>query len=172
MSEKHSVVIEFRKIISSCYRQYIWIAGLSIVVCFVLGWFLREFIFPSSFFLTAGFASFIFCVDFFRHRKNMLACFIGHQETPVDLLEDYIQKNKAFLLNRNETRIIIGTALALAMLFCILFLKESNWSRITAGWFICFILAIMIKGWIDFRESILLHDFRRSLRDQASGMSD
>jgi hypothetical protein len=142
------------------------------VVCFALGWLLGEFLFPFSFFLSAGVASLIFCIEFFRHRKKMLRCFTSRHEYPDALLEDYLQKNKELLLNRHETRIIIGTMLALAMLFCILFLRESHWPQITAGWFICFILAMMIKGWIDFRESILLHDIKRSLRDQPSDISD
>ena len=172
MSEKLSAISGFRKIISSRYKHYIRIAGLSMVVCFALGWFLRGFIFPFSFFLSAGVASLIFCMDFYRHRKKMLGCFTAQHKYPDALLEDYIQKKRGLLLNRNETRIIAGTLLALAMIFCILFFKESPWPRITAGWFICFILAIMLKGWIDFRESILLHDIKRSLRDQPSDISD
>jgi hypothetical protein len=169
---KQDTILAFRKIISSRYAQYSWIAGLSMAVCFALGWFLREFIFPFSFFLSAGVACLIFCIDFYRHRKKMLDCFTAQHEYPDALLEEYIQKKKGFLLNRNESRIIIGTVLALAMIFSILFLSESHWARIIAGWFICFILAIMIKGWIDFRESILLHDIKRSLRDQPSDISD
>ncbi len=165
MSGKHEAILPFRKIISYRRKQYCWIFGVGFLICFLAGMYLSGQGFLSSFFITSGFVSLLFFVSSFRHAQVMLQCLDVSGEDPGQKLEKYMEQNQHLWINLNETRIIAGTLLALAMIFSILFLKESNWPEILSAWFVCFILSIMLKGWMTFRDQILLHDIVRSLKN-------
>lgn len=85
-----------------------------------------------------------------------------------ELLEKYLldkrsKWDRTYML-RLGTMLLVG----LVMLVLLLFYKESRWAGTVASLFIALILANIIKGWLDFNDEILLHDIRRSMRDQTS----
>ena len=95
----------------------------------------------------------------FRHRYQMLYHFNTRFEDAEERLEKY------FISRQTQWD---QYALVRIGLMFILLWKESAWARIFASLFIALLLALIIKGWMDFNDGILRHDIQRSLKDQTS----
>lgn len=168
MPEQREIIEDFRHLISSRYRTYGWIAGL----IWVAGLLLDTWFEPVSYYRSIisgmqllGAMLLWYC---FNHRYWMLYHFHTLDANPLQQLEAYFearqkQWDKLYML-RMGTMAILGLAMILLLVYDI----HSVWARICTGLFLALTLALMIKGWLDFSDSILLHDIRRSLRDQTS----
>lgn len=98
----------------------------------------------------------------------MLYHFNPLDAAPLHQLEVYFEIRKTkwdrYYLLRMGAMSILGFIMIL-LLVC---QRESVWTGITTILFLSLTLVLMIKGWLDFSDTILLHDIRRSLRDQPS----
>lgn len=83
-------------------------------------------------------------------------------------LENYLEAKQNAWDNNLWVRLIVGVSAGIAMLFLLIINAESYWSMTIASLFIIILLANAILGWINFNDRILLHDIRRSHRDQPS----
>jgi hypothetical protein len=155
-------------IISSRYTWYGWIAGLVWAsAVFLHGWFdpkgLLAYVTSGMIGLCLGFLYYIF-----NHRYRILFHFNTRYPDAFERLEKYLSVRRQRWDNLYLIRFGIMLILGLTMLLLLFFFKESKWSGITAVAFISLVLAFIIKGWLDFHDEILLHDIRRSMRDQTS----
>jgi hypothetical protein len=104
----------------------------------------------------------------FDHRSRLLFHFHTRYADPFERLEKYLGDKKHQWENTQLIRFGLMALLLLVMLTLLIFFKENKWTGIASALFIAFILATMIKGWLDFLDGILLQDIRHSLRDQTS----
>lgn len=104
----------------------------------------------------------------FRHRYQMLYHFHTRYEDAEARLEKYFNSQQSQWDRYALVRIGLMFILGIAMLLSMLLWKESAWARIFASLFITLLLALIIKGWMDFNDGILRHDIQRNLRDQTS----
>ena len=104
----------------------------------------------------------------FRHRYLMLYHFNTRFEDAEARLEKYFISRQTQWDHYAIVRLGLMFILGIAMLLCMLLWKESAWTRIFASLFITLLLALIIKGWLDFNDGILRHDIQRSLKDQTS----
>lgn len=103
-----------------------------------------------------------------HHRYWMLYHFSHVNTAPLHQLEVYFETRK----NRWERYYLMRMGamafLGLTMILLLVYQRESVWTSITTVLFLSLTLVLMVKGWLDFSDTILLHDIRRSLRDQPS----
>jgi hypothetical protein len=48
------------------------------------------------------------------------------------------------------------------------FYKESVWTGIVTSLFLTLLLAMILKGWMDFNDEIVLQDIKHTIQDQTS----
>ena len=58
--------------------------------------------------------------------------------------------------------------LGFTMILLLVYQRGNLWTGITTVLFLSLTLVLMIKGWLDYSDTILLQDIRHSLRDQPS----
>jgi hypothetical protein len=104
----------------------------------------------------------------FNHRYQMLFHFNPRYNDPFERLEKYLFEKKQRWDNTALLRFGLIALLLLAMLTLMIFFKETKWAGIATTLFVGLILAIIIKGWLDFQDGILLQDIRHNLRDHTS----
>ena len=104
----------------------------------------------------------------FNHRYQMLYHFNIRYDDPLERLEKYLADKRQRWENTQMIRLGLMTLLLLTMLTLMFFFKESRWAAISATLFISLILAVYIKGWLDFNDGLLLQDIRHSFRDHTS----
>lgn len=166
------MIRHFRQVISSGSRFYGWMAAIGMVFCAGLRFLFKGQPFPEALLNSGIIVSFIFLVHIMIRRQSMLRAMDPLHEDPAGQLESYLRDAQSRWENSIWLRVILGSLLAVAMLFFLFVFKESKWSQISASLFVVFILAVILKGWINFNDQILLHDLQRSNRDQDSDISD
>lgn len=168
MKDRKEIVDHYRHLISSRYKLYGWIAGL----IWASGVMFMVLIDDTP--LNRGISSTLQAFGLlmlwytFRHRYQMLYHFSTRYEDPEERLEKYFNTKQTQWDHYAIVRIGLMFILGIAMLIFMLMWKESAWGRIFASLFITLLLALIIKGWMDFNDGILRHDIKRSLKDQTS----
>lgn len=168
MPERKEIIGRFRKIISSRYRLYGWIAGLiwlSGILVNVLVDHSPIASVISNALILFGSVMLWYC---FNHRYQMLHHFSSLSPYPEIRLANYFEQQQIKWENYSLFRIGAMALLAMGMLLCLVFWPTMAWTRITSGLFISFTLVLIVKGWLDFSDQILLHDIQRSLKDHTS----
>lgn len=167
MKDRKEIVEHYRSLISSRYKLYGWIAGL--IWVFGLGMALIDdtpvYLGISSTLQTFGLLMLWYT---FRHRYQMLYHFNTRYDDAEVRLEKYFTAQQSLWDRYALIRIGLMFILGIAMLIFMLLWKESAWARIFASLFITLLLALIIKGWMDFNDGILRHDIQRDFRDQTS----
>lgn len=168
MQDRREIVEQYRHLISSRYKLYGWIAGL----IWASGVMLMVFIDATPVYRVTSSTLQAFGLVMlwysFRHRYQMLYYFNTRNDDPEARLEKYFNSRQSQWDRYSLVRIGLMFVLGIAMLLFLLLWKESAWARIFASLFITLLLALIIKGWMDFNDGILRHDIQRSLRDQTS----
>lgn len=168
MKDRKEIVEQYRHLISSRYKLYGWIAGLiwaSGVMFMVL---IDDSQLHRAISSTLQAFGLLMVWYSFRHRYQMLYHFNTRYEDPEVRLEKYFNTKQSRWDRYAIVRIGLMFILGIAMLIFMLLWKDSAWARIFASLFITLLLALIIKGWMDFNDGILRHDIQRSLRDQTS----
>ena len=168
MKDPKEIVEHYRHLISSRYKLYGWIAGLiwaSGVMFMVL---MDDTPLHRAVSSTLQAFGLLMLWYSFRHRYQMLYHFNTRFEDAEERLEKYFISRQTQWDQYALVRIGLMFILGIAMLLCMLLWKESAWARIFASLFITLLLALIIKGWMDFNDGILRHDIQRSLKDQTS----
>lgn len=168
MKDRKEIVEYYRHLISSRYKLYGWIAGLiwaSGVMLMVLTDDTPLYRGSASSLQAFGLLMLWYS---FRHRYLMLYHFNTRYEDPETRLEKYFTTKQMQWDRYALLRIGLMFILGITMLLLMLLWKESAWARISASLFITLLLALIIRGWMDFSDGILRHDIQRSLKDQTS----
>lgn len=168
MKDRKEIVEHYRHLISSRYKLYGWIAGLiwaSGVMFMVL---IDDTAVHRGISSTLQAFGLLMLWYTFRHRYQMLYHFSSRYEDAEARLEKYFNTKQTQWDRYAIVRIGLMFILGIAMLISMLLWKESAWARIFASLFITLLLALIIKGWMDFSDGILRHDIQRSLKDQTS----
>ena len=110
-------------------------------------------------------------LDLSLHHHKMLRILHPNDPTWAKAIDVFITQKLARWEKDLMKRILIGTSLALVTLFLLFYKGNEQWLAISASLMIAFVLFSMLKSWHYFLDGILLHDIRRSTRDQAPDMS-
>ena len=168
MQDRKEIVEHYRHLISSRYKLYGWIAGL----IWASGVMFMVLIDDSP--VHRGISSTLQAFGLlmlwytFRHRYLMLYHLNTQFSDPEVRVEKYFHTKQTQWDRYALVRIGLMFVLGIAMLIFMLLWKDSAWARILASLFITLLVALIIKGWMDFNDGILRHDIQRSLKDQAS----
>ncbi len=168
MEERKEIVEQFRNIISSRYRGYGWIAGIIWLSGVCVNVFLDHSPIASVIsngLILLGSVMLWYC---FNHRYQMLHHFSSLNPYPEIRLTNYFEHQQTQWEKYSLFRIGAMSLLGMGMLLCLVFWPTIAWTRITSGLFISFTLALIVKGWLDFTDQILLHDIQRSLKYHTS----
>jgi hypothetical protein len=128
---------------------------------------------PFLQFLLAALVAFglFLAIDLWLHHDRMLRRLNGNDPAWPKTIDAYITHKLARWEKDLIKRIIIGTILALVTLFLLFYKGSDQWLAIAASLLIGFVLFSMLKSWHYYLDGILLHDVRRSTRDQVPDMS-
>ncbi len=168
MKDRKEIVEHYRHLISSRYKLYGWIAGLIWASGVILMVLMDDTAVYRGISSTLQAFGLLMAWYSFRHRYQMLFHFNTRYEDAEARLEKYFNTKQSQWDRYTLVRIGLMFILGIAMLLTMLLWKESAWARIFASLFITLLLALIIKGWMDFNDGILRHDIERSLRDQTS----
>ncbi len=161
MATPADIIHRFHPLISQRYKWLVWIAVAGLILSLSLSIGLRQHLFIRVLGASCSALFLIAVLNLFQHRASMLRCLMINVSNPkqglVNLLNARIHQWERSL----QVRLIAGTLLGLTMLFLMFLFRENPWSRIVAGWFVAYILAVMLWGWLLFTEQILLHDLHR-----------
>jgi hypothetical protein len=168
LQDRKEIVEHYRHLISSRYKLYGWIAG--VIWASGVMFMLLSVDSPvnrgiSSTMQAFGLLMLWYC---FRHRYLMLYHFDAQFADAEARLEKYFNTKQTQWERYAIFRLGLMFVLGIAMLIFMLLWRESAWARILASLFITLLVALIIKGWMDFNDGILRHDIQRSLKDQAS----
>jgi uncharacterized membrane protein YfcA len=147
---------------------YLLGTALASAICLLLLLVLDKGGFASSLSSMACALSIGMLIRNFNHREKMLHYLERSQDNQFSELENYLEAKQSLWENNLWIRLIVGVVTGLVMILLILFNADPYWSITIASLFIILILAIAILGWINFNDRLLLHDIRRSHRDQPS----
>lgn len=168
MSERSEIIERSRRLISSRYRSYGWIAG----AIWMGGVFLDVWLEPVFFYRSIisgiqlfGLVLLWYC---FHHRYWMLYHFNPVNPVPLHQLEVYYETRKARWDRYYIFRMGAMALLGFIMILLLVYQRGNLWTGITTVLFLSLTLVLMIKGWLDFSDTFLLQDIRHSLRDQPS----
>lgn len=168
LPERSEIVEGFRRLISSRYRTYGWIAGAIWISGVLLDIWLEPVFFTRSIISGMQLLGMLLLWYCFHHRYWMLYHFNPHDAAALHQLEVYFETRKTRWDKYYVLRMGAMSILGFLMVMLLVFQRESLWAGITTILFLSLALVLMIKGWLDFSDTILLHDIRRSLRDQPS----
>ena len=104
----------------------------------------------------------------FNLKEKMFYRLNRSRDDDFSQLENFLEQKQNQWQNSIWIRLIVGAVTGVTMLLLILFHADPFWSMTMASFFIIFIVAIAILGWINFNDQLLLHDIRRSHRDHHS----
>jgi len=168
MQERKEIIERFRNIISSRYRGYGWIAG----AIWLTGVCVNVFIDHSPIvsvisngLILFGSVMLWYC---FNHRHQILRHFSSLITYPEIRLTNYFEQQQTQWEKYSLFRIGAMFLLGMGMLLCLVFWPTNAWTMIISSLFISLTLALIMKGWLDFTDQILLHDIQRNLRDHTS----
>lgn len=102
------------------------------------------------------------------HRYQMLSHFDSRYEDAPARLESYLAAKHTKWESQGLLRIGGMCLLGMVMLMLLFTRGDNEWTRLLSGIFVSLILALIIKGWMDFNDQILRHEIHRSFRDQMS----
>lgn len=168
MTDKVDPGVHFREVITRRYNLYIWINALAIIPV-LLFWFRSEegeFVHSLSYMACALFVGMLF--RNLSHRNKMLLYLREGSNDPFSTLENYLIEKQDQWQQHTWTRIVLGAITGLIMIFLMVFEVDPFWKFTITSLFIVIILAVITLSWINFNDQLLLHDIRRSHRDQAS----
>ena len=111
----------------------------------------------------AAFATWL-AVSLWVHHRNMLKAL--NQPDATKAVDTYITSKLTRWENETLMRILTGVVLTILSVLFIFYKSEKHWFAISASLLIAFILFCMLKSWSYYLDSLLLHDVRRSTRDQ------
>jgi len=172
VTDKIDLAVHFRRVINKRYHYYAWITGLATAI-FLLFFFLSgKGGFPSSMASTACALCIGLLIRNFTHSRKMLLHLDRSQYDHFNELEKYLEVKQDEWQKNLWIRLMFGIVTGLAMFYFMLFHSDSSWTITISSLFIVFIVAIAILGWINFNDQVLLHDIRRSHRDQPSSMPE
>jgi uncharacterized membrane protein YczE len=162
------IVETYSQSISSRYRRYGWTAGIiGAFGIFIHAWFdpIPVFGYFISIMIGLGIGFMVYTLN---HRYQLLFHFNKLNPDAFERLEKYLLEKREGWDKTYMLRLGMMSILMITMLLFLFFSKDIKWAAITAALFIGFVLALIIRGWLDFNDEILLHDIRRSIRDQTS----
>lgn len=168
LPERSEIIEGFRRLISSRYRTYGWIAGAIWIIGVLLDTWLEPVFFYRSIISGMQLFGLLLLWYCFNHRYWMLYHFNTLDAAPLHQLEMYFETRKAKWDRYYLLRMGAMSILGFIMILLLVYQRESVWTGITTILFLSLTLVLMIKGWLDFSDTILLHDISRSLRDQPS----
>ena len=166
--EGNKVIKTYSALIATRYKWYGWISGFVAVSgvllyswCDSMPW--QRHFSSGVFGLGIGYLWY-----FFYQRFQLLSRFHIRHTDPVERLEKYVFNQRERWERTYLFRFVGIAILGATMFFFLFFYKESNWAGITASLFLTLLVALILKGWLDFNEDILLHDIRRNANDHTS----
>lgn len=168
MTDKVDLVVHFRKVITQRYNLYFVITATASVIA-VLCWNLSDegaFLHALSYMASALFIGML--LRNHSHRYKMLAFLKTGSNDPLPQLENYLLEKQGQWQQHTWTRIVFGTITGLIMILLLVIDKDPYWIMTMTSVFIVIILAVITLSWINFNDQLLLHDIRRSHRDQPS----
>lgn len=168
MTDKADLGVHFREVITRRYNLYLWGTAFASALCLLLLLVLDKKGFTSSLSSMACALSFGLLIRNLNHREKMLRYLEQSHDPHFNQLENYLEGKQTAWDNNLWVRLIVGVSAGLAMLFFLLIHADPYWSMTIASLFIIILLANAILGWINFNDRLLLHDIRRSHRDQPS----
>lgn len=104
----------------------------------------------------------------FNHRYNLLASLEDKNTLSITALESYLDDHKRYWDNLYPLKLLTGCAIAIAFLISLFNPQGELLSQILAGLLLTYLLAMILKVWLDFRDQILLQDIRHYFRDHSS----
>ena len=110
-------------------------------------------------------------IDLWIHQRRLLRILDADDTSWPSDIDTYVSAKLGRWEHDVMKRLVIGTVLAIIMLFLLFFKGDRQWLAICASLLIVFILYSMLIGWSNFLDGIWLHDVRRSTRDQAPDIS-
>ena len=116
-------------------------------------------------------ASALFIGILFRtvsHRFKLLTILKERSNDSVGELENYLLEKQVLWQQHTWSRLLVGTITGLIMILLLVTDGSHFWKLTMTSLFVVFILAVIILSWINFNDQLLLHDIRRSHRDQPS----
>lgn len=168
MTDKVDLVVYFRQVITQRYNLYAWLTVITSVTCLLLLFILEKEGWGSSLISMTCAMSTGLLIRNLNLKEKMLHHLTRSRADDFSQLENFLEEKQNQWQNKLWIRLIVGALAGVAMLFLLLFHADPFWSMTIASFFIIFILAIAILGWINFNDQILLHDIRRSHRDYHS----
>lgn len=172
MTDQIDLASSFRRIINKRYHFYAWMNGLAIAICLLFFWLSTKEGFLASLSTTALAFSIGLMIRNLLHAKKMLFYLDRSKHDHFNQLERYLEAKQNEWQNNHWRRLLFGSMTFLTMFFLLIFFKDTYWTMPVSSLCIVLILAIAILGWIDFNDQVLLHDIRRSHRDQASNIPE
>jgi ABC-type multidrug transport system fused ATPase/permease subunit len=168
VTDKVDLVVHFRQVITQRYNLYTWITACASATCVLLLLILEKGGWASSLISMACAMSLGLMVRNLNLREKMLHHLDRCQDDHFSPLENFLETKQNQWQNNLWIRLMVGAVTAVGMIFLLLFNADPLWSMTLASFFIIFILAIAILGWINFNDQLFLHDIRRSHRDHHS----
>jgi len=168
VTDKVDLVVHFRQVIKQRYNLYAWITAIASVTCLLLLLILEKGGWGSSLFSMACAMSTGLLIRNFNLKEKMFYRLNRSRDDDFSQLENFLEQKQNQWQNSIWIRLIVGAVTGVTMLLLILFHADPFWSMTMASFFIIFIVAIAILGWINFNDQLLLHDIRRSHRDHHS----
>lgn len=168
MTNKVDLGGHFREVITKRYNLYLLSTALASAISLLLLLVLDKGSFAFSFSSMVCALSIGLLIRNFNHREKMLHYLERSQGNKFSELENYLEAKQSLWENNLWIRLIVGVVTGLVMILLLLFNADPYWSITIASLFIILILAIAILGWLNFNDRLLLHDIRRSHRDQPS----
>lgn len=172
MSIPPPTLSSFRQLIALRYKWLGWMCGLGAILFFVITSWLHQSLFLKGLLSAFGWICILYLIYIYNHRQRMIYA-LGIDVGPsTSQFETYMDGQHQRWEKYAFARLILGTVLAGIMLALVVFSADQNLAQAVAGFFIAYIVGVMLKNWLQFYEQILLHDYRRLLRNQPSDMSD
>ena len=168
MTDKVDLLVHFRQVITQRYNSYAWITAFASAACLMLLFILEKGGWGSSIISMTCAMSTGLLIRNLNRKEKMLHHLIRSGDDDFSQLENFLEEKQNQWQNKLWIRLIVGALAGVTMLFLLLFHADPFWSMTMASFFIIFILAVAILGWINFNDQLLLHDIRRSHRDHHS----
>lgn len=105
---------------------------------------------------------------FFNHRYMLISSFQGKNSESVTALEYYLLEHKRRWESLYPYKLLTGCVIAIGFVVSLFISEEELLSQVLAGLFMTYLLAMIIKVWVDFNDQILLQDIRHHFRNHSS----
>lgn len=171
MTHTPSTLPGFRDRIAVRYKWFGWMAGIGIILCLFSSVWWEQITFLRSLLALAAWICYFFLSYIYMHRQRMIDALDKDAYRAEGHFDTYLTGQHQRWEKHAFARLIIGSILVAVTLALVIF-STGRLGQWMAALFVSFVLGVMVKNWMQFCEQIMLHDYRRILRDQPADISD